>query len=332
MGSFPNNYIAILDVGHGNCSVITNDGITSVIDTGIGTSLLEFLMDRGIFKLDMVLLSHADQDHISGLVQLLASTEFSVDRVRLNTDAMKQTKLWKNLVYELEVQESKGKLNWNVQLTADSGENFAIGDVQLEIIAPGKAFAALGPGNVTREGNRITSNSVSAVILLSKAGKPIAAVPGDIDEVGLADLKRRLAGQSCCSPILIYPHHGGSSGSGGSAKFAIEMCELFCPQVVVFSIGRGLHGTPRPEVVDAVRKKVPSVRIACTQLSEHCADSLPLADPSHLLPVYADGRYDRKCCAGTIVIDVDANGELLPVDKDHSDFISKYAATALCRK
>ncbi|QDU41715.1 ComEC family competence protein [Symmachiella dynata] len=331
MGFFPGNYVAILDVGHGNCCVISDNGVTSVIDTGLGTSLLEFLSERGITTLDMVLLSHADQDHISGLIHLLASTEFSIGCVRLNTDSAKGTKLWKNLVYELETQESKGKLNWEVQLTVDSGEDLAVGNVGLEVIAPGKALAALGPGNKTKDERKITSNSVSAVILLSKSEKPIAAIPGDLDELGLQDLKRRLNGQKRISPVLVYPHHGASSGSSGSAQFAIEICELFSPKVVIFSIGRGLHGTPRPEVVDAIRRKAGRVKIACTQLSEHCSATVPALEPSHLLPVYSEGRGDRKCCAGTMVIDLDDDGELRPADADHGDFIDKHAVTALCR-
>ena len=332
MRPLPSNYVAILDVGHGSCCVVSDNGETCVIDTGLGTALLEFLTERGVTKLGFVLLSHADQDHISGLLHLLASKEFTIDRVRLNTDAAKQSKLWKNLVYELELQESQGKLNWEVQLTADSGEDFAVGNVGLEVVAPGKVLAALGPGNQTKEGKKITSNSVSAVVLLAKFGRAIAAILGDIDQLGLHDLRRRFSGKQFSSPVLVYPHHGGLSGSSGSEEFAGDICEVFSAEVVVFSIGRGLHSTPRPEIVAAVRKKVPSVRIACTQLSEHCAATVPVQDASHLVPVYSEGRADHKCCAGTMVIDVDNPGKLRPPDSDHGSFIDQHAETALCRQ
>jgi beta-lactamase superfamily II metal-dependent hydrolase len=331
MNPLPGNFVAILDVGHGNCCVVSDSGKTSVIDTGLGTSLLEFLTEQGIARLEFVLLSHADQDHISGLLQLLASKHVEIGRVRLNTDAAKQSKLWKNLVYELELQESRGVLNWEVQLTADSGERFSVGGVDLNVIAPGKALAALGPGNTTNDGRKITSNSVSAVIILQKSGRQIAAFPGDIDEVGLDDLKRRFLQTQFNAPVLVYPHHGGLSGSASSEDFASQMCEVFAPNVVVFSIGRGMHGTPRPEIVAAVRRSVGKVRIACTQLSEHCALNVPTFDASHLLPVYSVGRTDRKCCAGTILIDVDCGGAVHPAISKHGDFIDLNAATALCR-
>src|SRR5689334_20557252 len=82
-------YLAIVDVGHGNCSVLQDSNGTVVIDTGPGTTLLEFLKKEKIEKVDVVLLSHADSDHISGLIQLLACGEFQIGRVRFNSDAAK---------------------------------------------------------------------------------------------------------------------------------------------------------------------------------------------------------------------------------------------------
>lgn len=332
MTNLPKNYVAILDVGHGNCSVVSDSGKTSVIDTGLGTSLLEFLRQHGITELEFVLLSHADQDHISGLLHLLASGEVSIGKIRLNTDAAKSSKLWKNLVYELEQQESKGKLNWEVQLTEGSNENFGVGSVNLDVIAPGKVLASLGPGSTTNDGDKISSNSVSAVVILSKNGKIISVFPGDIDRTGLKDLKRRLNGKQFTTPVFVYPHHGGLSGSGDSKEFCVDVCDLFGPNVVIFSIGRGKHETPRPEIVAEIRKKIPSVRIACTQLSEHCASSVPTLDSNHLLPVFSNGRTKRKCCAGTMVIDIDTEGMILPTSAEHSMFIDSHVSASLCRR
>lgn len=328
----PLRYLAILDVGHGGCCVLTDERGTLVIDTGLGTALEEFLIERGVGHLDVVLLSHSDQDHISGLTFLLASGRISVGRVRLNTDAAKRSILWKNLVYELERQEASGTLSWNVQLTAGSGEDYSLGKVAVNVVAPSKRLAALGPGNTTLEGKQITTNTVSCVVHLSQDGNGIAVVPGDIDDVGLADLSGLLDGKDVTAPILIYPHHGGRSGLGGSATFAANVCELFKPQIVVFSIGRGKHGTPRPEVVEAVRRKVPNVRIACTQLSEHCSRNVPSDDPSHLLPLYADGKQERKCCAGTMLIDLDSHVSLVPEPSKHEEFVKKHAGEALCQR
>ena len=65
------NSLAVLDVGHGNSAVLCDQGVVVVIDTGPGSSLLEYLSERSITHINTVLLSHADQDHIGGLVGVL---------------------------------------------------------------------------------------------------------------------------------------------------------------------------------------------------------------------------------------------------------------------
>jgi competence protein ComEC len=326
-------FLAILDVGHGNAAVLKDDAGVAVFDTGLGTSLIEFLKERKISKLDLVLISHADQDHISGLVHLLASKEFSIGKVRLNTDSAKASGLWDELVYELESQDAKGLLNWEVSLTANSGENLSQGSISIEVLAPGKALAAKGPGAKTTEGHKITTNSVSCVVRLSMDGKPFAVLPGDIDTVALDDLVRRMNNEKfeVTAPLLVFPHHGGLCGNTPLAQFASQVCDVFKPNTVLFSIGRGQHGTPRPEVVKAVKEQVANVRIACTQLSEHCCSALPKDEPTHLLPLFAYGRSENACCAGTMMITLDGPPSVLPATDGHHAYIEKSATTALCR-
>jgi len=65
----PNFYI--VDVKHGNSAVlIDTDGVV-VIDAGNGSKLLEFLSNRQITTIDVLILSHADGDHIGGVMALL---------------------------------------------------------------------------------------------------------------------------------------------------------------------------------------------------------------------------------------------------------------------
>ena len=86
--SVPKHNLAILDVGHGNSAILIDSEGVVVIDTGLGSSLLEYLEESGVTTIDAVLISHADEDHIGGLVQLLSSSKFRVRSVRLNTGAV----------------------------------------------------------------------------------------------------------------------------------------------------------------------------------------------------------------------------------------------------
>ena len=77
--------MAVLDVGHGDAIVLSlPDGKNVLVDGGglgrssldIGESVLvPYLLDRGVRKLDAVIVTHADFDHIGGLFTVLEEIE-----------------------------------------------------------------------------------------------------------------------------------------------------------------------------------------------------------------------------------------------------------------
>lgn len=323
--------LSILDVGHGNCAVLECGGSVTVIDTGPGSALLEFLVREGISRVDTVLISHSDEDHIAGLVALLSAVEVSVLSVRLNGDSQKGSAIWDDLLFALSEKDSLGEINFQPLIAAGMESRLTQGDAGIEVVGPGKYLVARGVGSRDRQGRRIGTNSISAVFRIMFKKNPIALLPGDVDEVGLDDLMSRTV--SAEAGILVFPHHGGRSGSGDLVRFTEEICRLAKPEFVIFSIGRGKHGTPRLEVLEALRRESPNTRIACTQLSDHCAANLPNEEPIHLAKVFSRGKEQRKCCAGTITVALGEQSEsVLPLYSLHQEFITSSAPTALCRK
>lgn len=75
-----------------------------------------------------------------------------------------------------------------------------------------------------------------------------------------------------------------------------KMLSKVRPDLVIFSIGRGMYSTPNPDIVGQLRELLPETRIVCTQLSEHCADQLPAVPSTHLSEVFAAGREHGACC------------------------------------
>ncbi len=322
--------VSILDVGHGNSAVVTMPGWVAIIDAGPGSALLSFLREQGINTVDEVLISHADEDHIGGLIALLASGEFRVRRVRLNSDAQKDSNIWNDLLIALDAAQRHGQIDFSPVLTVAENGIFDHQPIRLEILGPSTYLAGKGPGSTDRSGRTITTNSVSAVIRVSVDGRSLVLFPGDIDQIGLDELlyDRNL---DPFAEVLVFPHHGGRAGQSDVAAFSASISKAVRPQVVVFSIGRGRHATPLPEVIAAVRANIPAARIACTQLSDRCAAALPKNDPTHLNPVFARGRERSHCCAGSIVISECATvGTVLPTATDHEAFIRANAPNALC--
>lgn len=322
-----NNEVVVLDVGHGNSTVLSNNGMTVVIDAGIGNQLLEYLSHVGINHIDVVLISHADQDHIGGVLALLTSKDISIGRVRLNTDYLKNTKTWRDLVYELHAQDKDEQLNFQPSLVYRSGENYDCGDIKIEVLGPNKALAAIGPGNKTAD-RTMTANSISAVILASINDAPLLLLTGDLDDIGLNSILTDKLELGC--PILVFPHHGGKAGNVGLDKFSSKLFKAVTPNEIIFSIGRGKHDTPRPEIISKAKEINQNVRIVCTQLSKNCSVDLPVNKPGYLRETHSKGDELGLCCAGSIHIDIENYCIANPCMKDHSLFIKGNVPNALC--
>ncbi len=289
-----------------------------------------YLAEQKIGHIDVVLISHADEDHIGGLIALLDAMTVTVARVCLNPDGSKGTKTWDSLLVVLNQADIRGKLDFRTSLVRDDTGIYDQGAVHIQIVAPSKYLAGKGVNNEDRQKRKINSNSLSAVIRLLQYGKAVALFPGDLDEIGIDDMIAE--GVVATAPLIVFPHHGGAPGSPDLESFVRKLCQLACPSIVIFSVARGRQKHPLPAIFDLLRKNLKEFRIACTQLSEHCANVTPATSPAHLVDVYARGREHRRCCAGTLVIDLDHPDSVFPTNPSHQAFIDVHAPTALCRR
>jgi beta-lactamase superfamily II metal-dependent hydrolase len=327
--------VTVLDVGHGSCVLLWSETEITLVDTGAGATVLDHLRSLSSTTVRRVLVSHADQDHVGALTTLLTDDTFTVNEVWLNADGFKGSKQWAALTYELDERARASDIHVNLGVV--EGQGFSTGPFDLQILAPRLRLAGLGAGNQDREGRRLETNSLSVVTKVFLRGEPLALLPGDLDEVGLAHLLDQTPPPDLHAPILLFPHHGGhvrrASNATANAEFATQFISLVMPNIVIFSIGRGQHGTPREEIINAIRAVVPDVNVLCTELSTLCsAASLTPGSAEHLLNITARGRYKQACCAGSIVIDHDgASLRVQPLRVPHQAFITTNAPTALCR-
>ena len=328
----PSPNLTILDVGHGQCVVLQDARGTVIFDAGSGSTLLEFLYDNAITEIDAVIISHADADHLSGLVSLLTAATVQVRQVFLNSDATKDSDIWKDLRYAVEDATTRAATNVTVGVTTTTiAQEFTRGDLEIEILYPAPALAMAGPGGTDLKGRKLTSNSMSIVARVSYQSIPRLLLTGDLDAVGLENLLEGLP--SLRSDVLIFPHHGGHPSRANPAEFASSLGHAVKPNMVVFSIGRGRYQTPSPEIVAGIRSALPEVTIACTQLSANCAASVPSDPPTHLASIAARGRVNHSCCAGSIRLILEqGNIRHLPDLQGHQDFIAANALSALCKR
>lgn len=317
--------LTLLDVGHGMATVLRAGDQTYVIDAGPGATLLDFLDAIGVVDIDMIVLSHADADHLAGAGQLLADTSLHIHGLVVNPDD-RHTETWRDLRHTVGDARARGT-HVGTSLTTESSP-LADGVVRIEVLSPTPEIALGGVGGIDLHGRVMTANGMSAIIRVVVDDEPLVLLTGDADVVGVANLL-----ESYPEPrarVLVFPHHGGNP-AGDEFEFARTLCDAVQPDLVVFSIGRGRYATPRPDIVAGVRASRPDARVICTQLSEWCAAVTPANDPVHLVNAVAAGRDDRHCCAGTVILNLqDGELEVAPDAPSHRAFIDANAPTALC--
>lgn len=321
--------LCILDVGHGNSAVIhAADGVV-IVDAPLGLTLIELLLARAITAIDTIIVSHADSDHVQGVTSILLDERFIVRTVLVNPDATKDNKTWNDFRRAVAV----AKVRYELQVSRNLGSDYpaiTFGATRVEIVGPSHTLALSGPGGkeLPEHGGRsMSTNSLSAVVRVTHDNVSRALLTGDLDTIGLADLER--CAVDLGAELLVFPHHGGHVPQGDNANFADRLCRSVGATTVVFSLGRGKHRTPRPEIVRAVEAALPTAHVACTQLSERCAAMNPNVERPHRLDASAQGLERNTICMGTLVQEL-TTGNVSPDRHEHAAFVRANAPTHLC--
>jgi competence protein ComEC len=313
--------LLILDIGHGNCAILQDTDTVTVIDCPPSATVVEVLERQGIDTVDNILISHSDVDHAGGLPNLLKKV--FVRNVYVNPDADKRGargKLWKGVRIALGLAEEAGTIV-HPSLTTSLSKKINSGQVGIEILSPSVEIALGGAGGEDLAGHKLSSNSMSVIIGLLHQSYRVALLPGDMDEIGLDNLLKKQ--QNIEASLLIFPHHGGTSGGEDCREFAIKLCSLVQPSLIVFSQGRDRFQNPRNDIMEGVVLATPNAHVMCTQLSKKCAAVPPLSDFSHLTNLPAAGLISDSCCGGTILVKI--NGKqtgYMPSLSEHRAFVS----------
>jgi len=313
--------LLILDIGHGNCTILRDTGGVTVIDCPPSSILVEVLERYDIDTIDHILISHSDIDHAGGLPNLLKN--IFVQNIYVNPDAEKKGargNLWKGVRIALEQAEQEGTCI-HPSLTTVLSKKISSGQIEIEILSPSTGVALGGAGGDDLEGRRLSSNSMSVVIGLVHDSYRIALLPGDMDSVGLDNLLKKQ--KDIKAHILVFPHHGGGPGNGDKQDFAFKISNLVQPHLVIFSLDRNRYENPRDDIMKGVVLASPTAHIMCTQLSRKCAAHTPNSNFVHLNNLPAAGYSDDRCCGGTILVKI--NGKLtkyMPLLMDHRKFVT----------
>ena len=220
--------VTFLDVGQGDATLIeTPNGRAVLIDAGLrspyvdeGTrTVLPHLRRFGIGRLDALVLTHADADHIGGAAALLRSVP--VGRLIVN-GAQGESDLWR------EVMGVADSLGVPVQ-PVRAGDTVAVDrDVR---------FRVLGPS-----GGAGGSPNDASVVLRVEHGRTRWLLTGDAEVAGEAALVARYGG-TLAADVVKVGHHGSRTSSAPALVAAAGR-----PAFAVVSVARrNRYGLPDEE-------------------------------------------------------------------------------------
>jgi beta-lactamase superfamily II metal-dependent hydrolase len=292
--------VLILDVGHGNCTIVRDAGVVAVIDGPMGSALLDTLEELEVSHVDHAVISHADADHIQGILALLTSDRITVGSLYVNPDRDRKTAAWRDLIHAVTVADRSNAFRTVPSLTTDTTP-LRVGGLTMTVVSPSAALALSAVGGLASAGGINSANTLSAVIKVERYPNLGVLLAGDLDNVALTDIQT--SGVRVVAAALVFPHHGGLPGGGSAKTFGNALLQLVGPTQVYISNGRNKHGNPRSEVVEAVLDR--GCGLACTQLAIACGEPV---SADHLEPWPAAGRAAMHSCAGTVSLALTENG------------------------
>lgn len=317
--------LVLLDVAHGNCALVLSDEAFPLVDAPRGGLHIDALKMRDRLEVDVVVISHADVDHMGGLSHLLYDEDVRVRAVYVNADASKTAGggglVWGNFARAMADAMGRGE---TTVTAVKRGDPIACLEEPSGWRCLHRARGCICSAPVARwRANPLTSNALSVVIRVWFGDDPVAPLTGDLDDLGLRKLLEVVG--DLHAQVMVVPHHGGHSG-GDDDQFARTIGAAVNPKHVVFSFGREQYDNPQVGIIRGIREAAPGARIACTQLSKACSPE-PL-DPAHLAQLPAKGRGLGRCCAGSMLFA--AEGLREPVAGDHTQFVEQRVPTPLC--
>lgn len=213
--------VHFIDVGQGSATLIESDGHYMLIDGGDSkyeSRLVSYLQDESVGKLDYVIATHYDADHLNGVVGALNS--YDADVV-IAPDYTAESKVYKSFVSLIEEKD--------IDITyPETGTEYKIGDAEFTILAP----------NDTHYDD---ANDYSVAIKLVN-GENSFIMTGDAEIESEYEIIETGIDLSC--DVYLAGHHGSKYSSSQAFMQAMR------PESVVVSAGKdNKYGHPAEDVI-----------------------------------------------------------------------------------
>ena len=215
--------MVVLDVGQGDAILLQDpSGMVVLVDGGPDPRALDRALRRnGVKRIDLVVVTHGDLDHVGGVMEILASGAVKELWVPM---FVAETGL---LARAIEAAESGGVRVARV----GAGLVRHMQTLRIEVLGPHRRYQADNDGSVT---------------MLVSAGRT-AFLGGDIEAVAQADVPQ------IRPDVIVVPHHG-------SGTTDLNWLRRVVGGLAVLSYGENRYGHPNPSVLDVLAESGTDLR------------------------------------------------------------------------
>ena len=219
-----NGTLGVMDVGSGQCIAVTEGEHAAVIDCGsrgtmtnAGSEVGQYLLARGRWKIDCLILTHLHSDHINGVVRLMNTVK--VDRL---------------ILPEYVGYIEDGVLAELIAAAHDNHVKLMYISENTEYDAGGMSFRLYAPFDKGDKNER-------GIMLTAEIGGESILITGDVR--GATERKLVKAQDLSDTDILIVGHHGSKYSTSEELLNEAE------PDKAVISVGYNNYGHPTDEVL-----------------------------------------------------------------------------------
>ena len=219
--------ITMLDVGQGQCILVTSGRHTALIDCGgskgnAGDIAADYLQSAGISHLDLLVLTHCHDDHANGIPELFSRLEIS--SVVL-PDSLRDDSPYRTKVISLTNEE-----NSEIALL-DENMAVSLGNAIVTIYAP------LGDGGGNEEG-------LFVLVSYNDFDLLVTGDAGSFEETLLLKYN-----QLPDIEVLAVGHHGSKNST------CAQLLDKLTPETCLISVGYNTYGHPASETLNRLTNR-----------------------------------------------------------------------------
>lgn len=216
--------VSFIDVGQGDCSLISCNGINILVDGGesqYAKDVLNYLKKNNIKKIDCYILSHPHSDHVGAAATIMRSIECD----KVFTTYFSEFNVPTSYMYENIVDTIYEYTN--EAIAVEAGDSYKFGDLEISIAAPISESDDYNEMSIV-----FTASYKDASVLFT--GDTTAAVEKQI-------LNNKL---NVDADVIKIAHHGSTSSSSS------EFIDAVSPDIAIISCGKNnSYGHPHKEII-----------------------------------------------------------------------------------